>query len=175
VRELRQRGGVRAERVTAAGHDFVTIRKGRPADVGALTDIENRCFRAYYRDHRLAEKDFERSLRDPRTLVLVAANDRDVVGYILGQAPVPAHRQTARVDSLAVLKPWRHHGVARRLLQRFLTMSRGRGCRRVYLEVGVPNEEARALFEQAQFQHYRRLKRYYGGATDAVRLRRVLT
>ena len=161
--------------MTAARRDSVSIRKARFADVDALTDVENRCFRSYYRDHRLAGEDFERYLRDPRTLALVAAADGDVIGYILGHAPVPAHPQTARVDSVAVLKPWRHHGVARRLLRRFLTMSRGRGCRRVYLEVGVPNEGAQTLFEQAQFKRYRRLSRYYGGATDAVRLRRMLT
>jgi len=161
--------------VTAARPDSITIRKARRVDVGGLTEVENRCFRSYYRDHRLADEDFERYLRDPRTLVLVAAVHDDVIGYILGHAPVPGHAQTARVDSLAVLKSWRHHGVARRLLRRFLTMSRNRGCRRVYLEVGVPNEDAQTLFAQADFRHYRRLRRYYGGATDAVRLRRVLT
>ena len=152
----------------------VTLRKGRPSDVAALTDIEVRCFRSYYRDHRLTAEDFDRLLRDPRTLALVAADRRDVIGYILGQVPVPGHGQTARIDSLALLEGWRGHGVAGRLLRRFLAVSRRRGCRRIYLEVAAPNGNARALFAQAQFRPYRRLPGYYGGAVDAVRLRKVL-
>ena len=151
----------------------VTIRKGRPSDVAALSAIEVRCFRSYYRDHRWTAEDFDRLLRDPRTLALVAADRRDVIGYILGQAAAPGHRQTARIDSVALLKGWRGHGVATRLVRRFLATSRRRGCRRIYLEVGVPNRDAKALFAQAQFRPYRRLPGYYGTA-DAVRLWKVL-
>ena len=157
-----------------AGRGAVTIRKGRPSDVAALTDIEVRCFRSYYLDHRFSAEDFDRLLRDPRTLTLVAAARRDVIGYILGHAPVPGHRQSARIDSVALLKDWRGRGVATRLVQRFLALSRRRGCRRIHLEVGARNWDARTLFTQAQFRPYRRLPGYYGDAADAVRLRKVL-
>ena len=151
-----------------------SIRSARKSDVKALVRVENSSFRDYYRPHRFTEDDFLRYLGKPNTLALVARARRTVVGYALGPAPLAGHPRTARLDSIAVVPAERGRGAGGHLLRRFMRLAKARGCRRVSLEVAVPNVEARRLFEHADFRSTRRLTRYYSSTADAVRLRAAL-
>ena len=150
-----------ARREPVAG---VSIRSARKGDVHALVRVENSSFHNYYRPHRFTEDDFLRYL----------GNRDTIVGYALGPAPLAGHPRSARLDSIAVVPGERGWGAGSRLLRRFMRAAKARGCRRISLEVAVPNVEARRLFEHADFRPVRTLTRYYSSTADAVRLKAAL-
>ena len=152
----------------------LSIRRARKTDVPALVALEIAAFRDYYRPHRLRAPDFLAYLARPATLVLVAESRGGVVGYALGAAPVSGHPRVARLDSIAVARADEGRGTGHRLLHRFMRSARARGCRRMSLEVALPNPRARRLFETAGFRPVRTLVGYYDGAVDAVRLHATL-
>jgi len=152
----------------------VSIRRARKSDVQALVRVENSSFHNYYRPHRFTEDDFLRYLGKPNTLALVARARNTIVGYALGPAPLARYPRSARLDSIAVVPGERGWGAGSRLLRRFMHGAKARGCRRISLEVAVPNVEARRLFEHADFRPIRTLTRYYGSTADAVRLTAAL-
>jgi ribosomal-protein-alanine N-acetyltransferase len=144
------------------------------SDCAELVRLEVESFRDYYRAHRFTAEDFLRYLAKANTLAIVADTGGRLTGYALGPAPLTGHPRSARLDSIAVQPGTRARGLGSRLLARFLRDAKARGCRRVSLEVAVPNEAARRLFDRAGFRTLRTLPGYYGGTIDAVRLRASL-
>jgi ribosomal-protein-alanine N-acetyltransferase len=103
---------------------------------------------------------------------LVAEADGAIAGY----AGLLATRQGADVQTLAVARQHRRHGVARQLLDALLTEARRRGSPEVLLEVRAENEAAQALYARVGFERIGVRRGYYRpGGTDAHVLRLRLT
>lgn len=135
----------------------------------ALLTIEQQCFNVYYYDYYMLDRrDFEFYLEDADSLVLVAVQEAQVVGDVLGPVDTWQDPPSAHIDSIAVLPEHQHQGIGARLLQSFLGEVRRRGCTRVTLEVSTANATGLAFFAKHGFRQKRRLPDYYGRDLPAL-------
>jgi [ribosomal protein S18]-alanine N-acetyltransferase len=141
------------------------IRRAHADDLPAIVRIENSSFNrdAWDRDFFLAYL-----ARPARSVFLVAAIDRRVVGYALAFQS----RTRAEIHSIAVAPSQRGRGVAAALLRRTLTLLRRRGFETVSLNVRLENKAAIGLYRKLGFQRVRRVNGYYEDGAPAWRMRR---
>ena len=152
----------------------VQIRRATERDVDALERFERAAFVSYYSRHRFSKREFAYYVKSGVTDTYVAIKHGRVLGYVLGSQRRGSHRHVGRLLSIAVASTDRAQGIGTRLLRRFLRAARERGCRRVYLEVALPNVTAINLFVANGFKRVRQLPRYYTSRVHALRMRVVL-
>ncbi len=80
----------------------------------------------------------------------------------------------AEILTLGVLPAMRRRGIARDLLDDGIRRVCALGARTLFLEVGVGNRPARALYEAAGFREVGRRPSYYATGEDALILRAAL-
>ena len=147
----------------------VEVRRAGGDDMDALLAIEQQCFNVYYYDYYMLDRrDFEFYLQDTDSLFMVAVQEAQVVGDVLGPVDTWRDPPSAHIDSIAVLPQCQHKGIGERLLQSFLREVRRRGCTRVTLEVSTANEAGLAFFAKHRFRQTRRLPDYYGKGLPAL-------
>ncbi len=150
-------------------HGPVEVRQAREDDMNALLTIEQQCFNVYYYDYYMLDRrDFEFYLEDADSLVLVAVQEAQVVGDVLGPVDTWRNPPSAHIDSIAVLPAYQHRGIGERLLQSFQGEVRRRGCTRVTLEASTANAAGLAFFAKHGFRQKRRLPDYYGRDLPAL-------
>ncbi|MGE4279095.1 MAG: GNAT family N-acetyltransferase [Magnetospirillum sp.] len=76
----------------------------------------------------------------------------------------------AEILTIAVLPPWRRHGLGQRLLDHALAESRAQGAAMMFLEVAADNHAAQALYLSLGFAQVGLRKGYYAGK-DALVMR----
>lgn len=76
----------------------------------------------------------------------------------------------AEILTIAVLPPWRRHGLGRRLLDHAMAESRTQGAAAMFLEVAADNVNAQALYQARGFVQVGVRKGYYAGK-DALVMR----
>lgn len=79
----------------------------------------------------------------------------------------------AEILTIAVLPPWRRHGLGQRLLDHAMAESRARGAEVMFLEVAADNQAAQALYLARGFVRVGVRKGYYAGK-DALVMRAEL-
>lgn len=79
----------------------------------------------------------------------------------------------AEILTIAVLPPWRRHGLGAALLDAALAGAQGAGAATMFLEVAADNTPAQALYLSRRFARVGRRKGYYG-TTDALVLSKEL-
>lgn len=94
----------------------------------------------------------------------VVAGDDEVAGYA-GLWLMPPD---ADVQTIAVAPGAQGSGLGSALLEHLMDVARGRGCRRLQLEVRADNSRAIGLYENAGFEVVRRRERYYPDFSDAL-------
>jgi ribosomal-protein-alanine N-acetyltransferase len=137
----------------------VNLRPATVDDVAAVAALEARLFGA----DAWSLDSVREELTGPRRAALVAAQDDEVVGYVV------TARSGDVVDlmRIAVHPDHRRRGLARDLL--------AVGCSddRMLLEVSAANEAALALYMAAGFVEIDRRRRYYRDGSDAVVMQRA--
>jgi ribosomal-protein-alanine N-acetyltransferase len=97
-----------------------------------------------------------------------------VIGLLDGRGGLALLRVTAdeaEILTIGVMPAVRRQGIARALLREAIRRVTGLGVRTLFLEVGVRNRAARALYEAAGFQEVGRRRSYYASGEDALILR----
>lgn len=124
------------------------LRRAAPADLAAIMQIENSGFSPAEAATRAAMNERIRLIGD--TFIVAETPSGEVVGYIVGPAIAGRYLSDALFEqtrpnaeaaaapylsvlSLAVARPYRHHGLAGRLLAEFAKVGRGQGRRAVTL------------------------------------------
>jgi ribosomal-protein-alanine N-acetyltransferase len=144
-------------------HGPVQVRRANERDMDALLTIERQCFNVYYYDfYMLDRRDFEFYLQDTDSLFLVTAQEKHMVGYILGPVDTWRDPPSAHIDSIAVLPEAQKKGFGSLLLRSFTMEVRRQSCTRVTLEVSTANETGLAFFTKHGFRGIRKLPDYYG-------------
>jgi ribosomal protein S18 acetylase RimI-like enzyme len=144
------------------------VRTGEPADLDALSALEERVFTG----DRMSRRSLKHFLRSPTTSVIVATGRACIIGCaVVLFRPSSA---LARVYSLAVDPDWAGRGVARALLDIAAKAARGRGRTTLRLEVHVRNTRAIACYRKAGFREFDRLPRYYADKCDALRFEKTI-
>lgn len=111
------------------------------------------------------------SLRDRATNVAVARGRTALAGFgIMRYLDAEAH-----LLLFAVAPPHRRRGVGAALLAWLEDTARTAGIELVFLEARATNETARHFYAAQGYRELARLRRYYSGREDAVRLGKDLS
>jgi len=137
-----------------------TIQSAAPAHAAALAAIHTT---AFPRNEAWGADAISLQLALPGALGLI-----DERGGMLLARVVAGE---AEVLTLAVAPDARRQGIAAGLLRAAVAEIAGRGGSAVFLEVGVGNAAARALYQGFGFIQVGRRRRYYADASDAIVLR----
>ncbi|TGE24587.1 GNAT family N-acetyltransferase [Hymenobacter aquaticus] len=121
-----------------------------------VTEAMNRSFEEYFVPLVFTPETFERRFRSEH-LDAVASKlwfrGEELVGLVL----IARRGYTSRVAAMGLVIEARGHGYGKQMLQTALDEARARGDRSVLLEVFVPNERARRLYERLGFRNTREL------------------
>ena len=128
------------------------IRRAVLADAPRLEPLERRCFSDPWSGTAFTEL-----LRAGYGLGLLAEQDGEVVGYLLGRAVAPE----GEILNLAVAPELRRRGLGAALLAAGLTAFGAAGVREVFLEVRESNTSAIELYRRRGFRAVGRRRRYY--------------
>ena len=112
----------------------------------------------------LRKDDFEKCLRDKNYILLVACENDEILGYVVGLNIA----DSVEVISIAVDGLKRRLGVGRLLIKALLDESKVRGAGEAFLEVGEANLGARALYEKVGFVAISVRPKYYNNSEDAI-------
>jgi ribosomal-protein-alanine acetyltransferase len=147
----------------------VRLRPGRPADVAALSDLENRAF-SY---DRMSRRGFRRIVASPSAVLIVAEQDGRCAGYAL----VFFRRQSrvARLYSIAVEPARGGRGIGRALLAAAEDAARRRRVRLIRLEVREGNAAAIARYRKSGYVETGRRMRYYDDGGNALRFEKRMS
>jgi ribosomal protein S18 acetylase RimI-like enzyme len=146
----------------------VHIRRGRPADLDALWELENQVFAT----DRMSRRSLRRLLASESAVAMVARAD----GAIMGVAVVlfRVNSQMARLYSLAVAPKYTGRGIASALLAMAEKIARRHKCRSLRLEVHERNHGAIKVYRRAGYQEFGRYDHYYQDRGHALRFEKQL-
>jgi [ribosomal protein S18]-alanine N-acetyltransferase len=147
----------------------VHVRRGRPADLDALCELENRVFAT----DRMSRRSLRRLLASPSAVALVAQSETGVAGVAV--VLFRANSSTARLYSLAVAPKHTGRGIASALLAAAEKMARSRKCQFLRLEVHEKNRAAIKLYCKAGYEQFGRHHHYYQDRGHALRFEKALT
>ena len=144
------------------------IRRGKPADLDALWELEKEVFAT----DRMSRRSLRRLLASPSAVATVAQAD----GVIMGVAIVlfRANSSVARLYSLAVAPKYTGRGIASALLAMAEKTARRRECRSLRLEVHERNQSAIKVYHRAGYHEFGRYDHYYQDRGHALRLEKQL-
>jgi diamine N-acetyltransferase len=146
----------------------ITVRRGTPADAGALAEFAASTFSNTFADENrpedmalhvstaygLSQQQVE--LADPEMTTLLA----EVEGQMAGYAQLRANAGPDCVQGIMPLElmrfyvaaPWQGQGVAQTLMSGVVTAARARGARTLWLGVWERNERAKSFYRKCGFR-----------------------
>lgn len=146
----------------------MATRPAEIADLPALVTLENEAFAS----DRLSRRSFNYYIRAPRAVLLVCERQGVVAGYSL--ISIRKGSRVARLNSLAVARPWRGHGLGLLLLKASETAARRAGAIAMHLEVRAASRRAIAFYERNFYRRTGRIENYYEDAATAWRYEKLL-
>jgi ribosomal-protein-alanine N-acetyltransferase len=147
------------------------IRAAGLRDVASLAEIDRRSFR--HEGEIFDAARIRRLIGNPRAVALVAAQRERLLGWAVGLSRRTPRGQHGRLYGVAVDPSARGLGLGRALTERVLAALRGKGCRRLALEVRLDNEVAISLYESLGFEADETITDYYAPGVHALRMRRA--
>jgi ribosomal protein S18 acetylase RimI-like enzyme len=145
------------------------IRRGKPADLDALWELENRVFAT----DRMSRRSLQRLLASPSAVAMVARADGAITGVAI--LLFRANSRVARLYSLAVAPKYTGRGIASALLATAEKIARGRKCQSLRLEVHERNHSAIKVYRRAGYHEFGRYHHYYQDRGDALRFEKQLS
>lgn len=130
----------------------ITLERLGPADVEALSSLEQQCFTCPWTASQYAQ------LLGESSLVVVGAKAGK---HLLGYSSLYHAVDTLEILNLATAPQFRRQGLARRILAFVLRIGEQMGIQQVVLEVRVHNVAARRLYESMGFVQAGVRKQYY--------------
>lgn len=143
---------------------MIVIEHAGADDVGTLVALESKLFVEDAGRHdkfadvtwpeREGHRDFARLLADAACSVLVARDDDEVVGYLVGYVSSSPTRQPvthAVLRSLYVERDRRRQGIGHLLTERFVAWARENGCVEAHVESYTANGAAQQFYERHGF------------------------
>lgn len=139
------------------------IRSARPADLVAVSHIEEESFPSPYPPDL-----FSKLLQDHGDSFFVA---EDISGEVVGYCIASRERGLGHLISIAVLQEHRRKGLGTALLQFLTDYLVRKDVSELWLEVNVENKETIKLYERFGFAGVMILENYYSDGASALRMR----
>lgn len=111
-----------------------------------------------------AKDELVRETLNPNAINLVAIHEDKVIGYVQCWYTF----EDADIINIAVSEAYKRKGVARIILQRLITLLKGKNVQNVFLEVRVSNLPAQSLYKSFGFITLTKRERYYINGEDAL-------
>lgn len=149
----------------------LTFRAATKQDVKALRRLEKEAFPGEdFEDVRLSKRDFKDMLKDDDYHVLLAETPAgEMAGYVLVDC-ADDDMSAANIDSLAVAKEFRRHGIAATLLARAEEIATRADFPALDLEVFDDNKVAICFYEKNGYQRHD-----YDGECEQILFRKKLS
>jgi [ribosomal protein S18]-alanine N-acetyltransferase len=164
-------GGVSQDETRA-----ITIREGRPADLGRLVAIENAAFEG----DRLTRRSLRAHLTKSTVALLVA--EAEVAGFprVVGYALIAFRKGSKKARLYSIAGDPEHRlgsgrGLGGGLLAACEEEARRRGAQSLVLEVRADNARAIALYEKRDYMKFGTIPDYYEDGAPAVRYEKRLS
>ena len=135
------------------------IRTAIPEDVDAIYPLASSLATSFDVEERSFRESFQQILLDDHALLLVAAEDEEVLGYCLGfeHATFFANGNIAWVEEIMVSSARRSQGVGRSLMAAFERWSAARGAKLVALATRRAAEFYRAVGYEESATYFRKM------------------
>jgi ribosomal-protein-alanine N-acetyltransferase len=134
------------------------LRPAKPADVPAISAIERAAFPCPWSEQAL----FGEMSNDLATFKVLSLE-----GKVIGYYDLWVCADEAHLLNVAVAASERRRGYGTAMVEDAVEVARGRGCRRVFLEVRPGNKAAVKLYENFGFKMVARRPHYYANGEDA--------
>ncbi|MDH5722153.1 MAG: GNAT family N-acetyltransferase [Alphaproteobacteria bacterium] len=149
-------------------HDGLIIQNVDEGDVEELACLEKRNFSfQQYGSDVLSAKKFLYFLTRANAVTLVARSGSAILGYVI--IIFRKNSNIARLYTMAVDRPARGKGLAKKLLQVAEKLAAGFGCAYMSLETRIDNKAMQNLCENSGYQKKNFLKNYYADHGDAYK------
>ncbi|MCR4317462.1 MAG: GNAT family N-acetyltransferase [Planctomycetes bacterium] len=146
----------------------MNIRKAVPSDVQQVADLWVNFIKihsdldAHYEPAERARETYvrwlERCIVNPRTLLIVAELENDILGYGLSMiedyAQVFKRKQYGLISDIAVREDKRSSGIGGKIAERMISWFRNEGIKEVHLFVLEKNTGAEAFWRRMGFQTF---------------------
>ena len=154
------------ERAEKERKAVVSIRQMKVEDAAAIAEMEHQTFSDAW-----SEKAILDTLRNPKTICLVAEKIGKIVGYCI----VYTADDEADIARIAVLKESRRFGIASELIHALDVICWENQIQIIMLDVRVSNEDARAFYEKHGFTQDGIRENYYKNPIeDAILMSRAV-
>lgn len=154
------------ERAEKERKAVVSIRQMKVEDAAAIAEMEHQTFSDAW-----SEKAILDTLRNPKTICLVAEKIGKIVGYCI----VYTADDEADIARIAVLKESRRFGIASELIHALDVICWENQIQIIMLDVRVSNEDARAFYEKHGFTQDGIRENYYKNPMeDAILMSRAV-
>jgi len=143
IRDGRLKDRLKAVRVW---HEFMDYHKRISAMDNEIVDKAGEMWMQY----------FERHVRSPKRKAVIAEQDGEVIGFLLGEIqkrpPIFKTSYQAYIDSIGVVESRRNQGIGGLMLDYFAEWASGKGAPYAMLHVVVENSAAIRFYEQHGFK-----------------------
>lgn len=149
------------------------MRDYRPGDANAMYALDLECFEAPFRFSSRAMRQFA---EEPGAIVLLAeirAGEK-AAPKLAAFAIAHMEGQTAYIVTLDVAAPYRHKGLAGRLMEQTEARARAAGAREVALHVYTGNAGAIAFYESRGYDRMRVAENFYARGVHGLVYRKKL-
>jgi ribosomal-protein-alanine acetyltransferase len=134
-----------------------------------LYEVEKECFGT----EAFTKQQIAGLLADYNSISLVAKENNNVVGFIMGSLRFEGNVLTGHILTVDVSPGCRKRGVGARLLRKMESLFREKGVKVCRLEVREDNVAALSLYRKLGYRKVTMLKNYYGEA-HGIYLRKAL-
>src|ERR1700678_8768 len=151
----------------------VRIRRGRAADLDALSELENQVFET----NRMSRRSLRQLLTSPSAAVLLAQAGGKLANAQIAVVVVVLFRvnsRIARLYSLAVAPAHTGRGIASALIRAAEKKARSHKCRFLRLEVHEKNSAAIKVYRKSGCRQFGRHHQYYEDRGHALRFEKRL-
>lgn len=139
---------------------MIKLREWKYEDILRISEIEKECFPLEPWSFQMLASSFE-----SETFYGVIAEDG---GEVAGYGGITVASDSADIDNIAVTEQYRNSGVATSILSRLIEEARGKGVKKVFLEVRVSNTPAMSLYLKEGFKGAYARTRYYSDGEDCL-------
>lgn len=143
--------------------DMITIRRAKPEDIPAVSEIERVSFPDPWSEGILAE-----TLAYFSKTFFVAIFRRSIIGFIAGGLEDTGEEVYGHICNLAVAPQFRSRGVGRMLVRREEHQFAIELATGVQLEVRLSNYAAQQFYRKIGYREVFHIDRYYANGEDAV-------
>jgi [ribosomal protein S18]-alanine N-acetyltransferase len=138
------------------------LREYVPADFEQLWSLDQRCFP---REIAYSREELAYYLRSPGAVCLLAGENKEVTGFILGHR---TREDAGHIVTLDVDAQYRRVGLGSTLMEAVENRFRSAGCESALLEVAVNNDAALKFYKKHGYSVLKTLRRYYPGGLDGL-------